>query len=229
MGTRSPSSVVNEGLASSRHRHPLVVQNTHTHTKGIRMAYSWDNRVKFVVRYMYDIDNNGFLDKNDFECLAVRNTVIEGKGEWNDATFKKNQEVMANLWNEIAELADFNKDGEVDTEEFKKAVQANCHGKAFSDMPGAFKAFVDVYFKTIDVDGDGTVGLTEFRVDCVNRMAYKSIKELDDAYNKLLNDDDKKAGGISLARYQELYAQFIGNPDEGCPAVNLFGPLSEIA
>ncbi len=73
------------------------------------MAYSWDNRVKFVVRYMYDIDNNGFLDKNDFECLAVRNTIIEGKGEWNDATFKKNQEVMANLWNEIAELADFNK------------------------------------------------------------------------------------------------------------------------
>lgn len=73
------------------------------------MAYSWDNRVKFVVRYMYDIDGNGALDKNDFECLAVRNTVIEGKGEWNEATFKKNQEVMANLWNEIAELADFNK------------------------------------------------------------------------------------------------------------------------
>ena len=73
------------------------------------MAYSWDNRVKFVVRYMYDIDNNGFLDKNDFECLAVRNTVIEGKGEWDDAKFKKNQEVMKNLWNEIADLADFNK------------------------------------------------------------------------------------------------------------------------
>ena len=45
----------------------------------IIMAYSWDNRVKFIVRYMYDIDNNGFLDKNDFECLAVRNTVIETK------------------------------------------------------------------------------------------------------------------------------------------------------
>jgi len=73
------------------------------------MAYSWDNRVKFVVRYMYDIDGNGTLDKSDFECLAVRNTVIEGKGDWNEATFKKNQEVMANLWNEIAELADFNK------------------------------------------------------------------------------------------------------------------------
>merc|ERR1712036_93454 len=193
------------------------------------MAYSWDNRVKFVVRYMYDIDNNGFLDKNDFECLAVRNTVIEGKGEWNDATFKRNQEVMANLWNEIAELADFNKDGEVSSEEFMKGIDLSCKGKSFSELPATFKFFIAEQFKTIDVDGDGTVGLTEFRVDCVNRMAYKSIKELDDAYAKLLNDDDKKAGGISLARYQELYAQFIGNPDESCPAVNLFGPLEVIA
>jgi hypothetical protein len=59
-------------------------------------------------------------------------------------------------------------------------------------------------------------------------MAYKSIADLDNAYNKLLNDEDKKVGGITLARYQELYAQFIGNPDESCPAVNLFGPLEVI-
>jgi hypothetical protein len=39
-------------------------------------------------------------------------------------------------------------------------------------------------------------------------------------------DDDKKAGGITLERYQELYAQFIGNPDESCNACHLFGPLS---
>jgi len=192
------------------------------------MAYSWDNRVKFVVRYMYDIDGNGSLDKNDFECLAVRNTVIEGKGDWNEATFKKNQEVMANLWNEIAELADFNKDGEVSTEEFMKGIALSCKGKGFSDFPEAFKFFISSQFRTIDVDGDGSVGLTEFRVDCVNRMAYKNIADLDAAYNKLLNDEDKKVGGITLARYQELYAQFIGNPDESCPAVNLFGPLEVI-
>jgi Ca2+-binding EF-hand superfamily protein len=192
------------------------------------MAYSWDNRVKFVVRYMYDIDGNGSLDKNDFECLAVRNTVIEGKGDWNEATFKKNQEVMANLWNEIAELADFNKDGEVTSEEFIKGIEMSCKGKSFADLPSAFRFFIDSQFRTIDVDGDGSVGLTEFRVDCVNRMAYKSIADLDNAYNKLLNDEDKKVGGITLARYQELYAQFIGNPDETCPAVNLFGPLEVI-
>jgi len=192
------------------------------------MAYSWDNRVKFIVRYMYDIDNNGFLDKNDFECLAVRNTVIETKGKWCENVFKKNQEIMANLWNEIAELADFNKDGEASTEEFKKAIKDNCTGKNFAEFPGAFKQCIEGFFHTIDVDGDGTVGLDEYRSDCVKRMAYKSIKDLDAAYEKLLNDDDKAKGGITLERYQELYAHFIGNPDETCNGCFLFGPLEVI-
>lgn len=192
------------------------------------MAYSWDNRVKFVVRYMYDIDNNGFLDKNDFECLAVRNTVIETKGKWCENVFKKNQECMANLWNEISDLADFNKDGEVSTEEFMKAIKNNCTGKSYADFPQALKFSIDGFFRTIDVDGDGSVGLDEYRCDCNKRCAYKSIKEIDDAFDKLLTEDDKKAGGITLPRYQELYAQFIGNPDETCNACLLFGPLQVI-
>ena len=35
------------------------------------MANSWENRVKFIVRYMYDYDGNGVLDKNDFEVGSV--------------------------------------------------------------------------------------------------------------------------------------------------------------
>merc|ERR1712117_620739 len=121
--------------------HPFArvpIEETYRGTRkfqAVKMAYSWDNRVKFVVRFMYDIDNNGFLDKNDFECLAVRNTIIESKGKWDDAKFAKNKEVMANLWNEIAELADFNKDGEVSVEEFKKGISASCKDKAYKDFP----------------------------------------------------------------------------------------------
>lgn len=192
------------------------------------MAYTWDNRVKYVVRYMYDIDNNGFLDKNDFECLAVRNTLIEGRGEWSAEKYAANQKIMANLWNEIAELADFNKDGEVTVDEFKQAVQKNCSGKPFADFPAAFKTFIANQFKTVDVNGDGMVGVDEYRLDCITRAAFSSIQEIDDAYDKLCTEDDKKAGGINLARYQELYAQFISNPDEKCNAVYLFGPLKEV-
>merc|ERR1719244_1689273 len=70
------------------------------------MAYSHDNRVKYVVRYLYDIDNNGVLDKNDFKCLAVRNTIVETKGDFPAERFAQNAKIMEDLWNEIAQLAD---------------------------------------------------------------------------------------------------------------------------
>merc|ERR1712029_743960 len=44
-------------------------------------------------------------------------------------------------WNEIAELADFNKDGEISSEEFKKGIEKSAKGKSFSDLPAAFKFF----------------------------------------------------------------------------------------
>merc|ERR1719189_1313639 len=103
-----------------------------------------------------------------------------------------------------------------------------CMNKPLAEMPKSFQLFITEAFRTVDVDGDGSAGVDEYRCDCVKRMAYKSIKELDDAFEKLLTDDDKKKGGITLERYQELYAHFIGNPDETCPATLLFGPLEKI-
>lgn len=67
------------------------------------------NSIKRMFPSSSDIDNNGYLDKHDFECLAVKNTLIEGRGEFSAEAFGKNQVIMKNLWNEIAELADFNK------------------------------------------------------------------------------------------------------------------------
>merc|ERR1712055_1125158 len=191
------------------------------------MAYSHDNRVKYVVRYLYDIDNNGVLDKNDFKCLAVRNTIIESKGEFPTDRFSKNAKVMDDLWNEIAELADFDKNGEVDVDEFKQAVMKHCVGKSYAQFPKAFKAFIENQFKAVDVDGDGTIGLSEYRADAITRSAFTDVTEIDTAFHKLVSPADWKAGGISLSRYEELYAQFIGCEDE-CPAMYLFGPLREL-
>lgn len=71
----------------------------------------WHENIDITVLFFSspDIDNNGFLDKNDFECLALRTTLIEGRGEFKQDAYTNNQKIMSNLWNEIAELADFNK------------------------------------------------------------------------------------------------------------------------
>lgn len=193
------------------------------------MAYSWDNRVKFVVRYLYDVDNNGYLDRHDFECLALRATIMEKRGEFSASRLAENQHIMINLWNEIADLADFNKDGMITVDEFKKAVQTSCVGKTYPEFPQAMKMFIDSNFTTIDINGDGVIGKEEFRYDCVSRSPFDSVEVLDEAFDKLLNDDDRRRGGITLSRYQELYAQFLGNADEKCPAVYLFGPLQELS
>ena len=71
--------------------------------------------------------------------------------------------------------------------------------------------------------GDGSIGLEEFRYDCVGRMAYSNVEVLDEAFTKV-----SEAGSLTLARYKDLYAQFLGNPDESCIACNLFGPLPEL-
>ena len=34
--------------------------------------------------------------------------------------------------------------------------------------------------------GDGLVGVDEYRLDCVSRAAFANIKEIDDAFDKLL-------------------------------------------
>jgi len=192
------------------------------------MAYTWDNRVKYIVRYMYDIDNNGFLDINDFDCLAVRVTLIEARGDFPADAFASNQKIMKDLWTEIAELADFNKDGEVSVEEFKQAVQTHCKGKKYDDFPSAFKVFITNQFKTIDVNGDGVVGVDEYRLDCITRSAFANVEEIDAAFDKLCTEEDKAAGGINQTRYQELYADFISNTDETSNACYLFGPLKVV-
>merc|ERR1712106_919359 len=51
----------------------------------------------------------------------------------------------------------------------------------------------------------GTVGLDEYRQDVITRGAFLDIAEIDDAFNKLVSEADKAAGGITLARYEELY------------------------
>ncbi|CAG9831795.1 unnamed protein product [Diabrotica balteata] len=194
------------------------------------MAYSWDNRVNFVVRYLYDLDGNGYLDEKDFACLALRATIVEGKGEFSYSKLQENQHIMFGLWEEIAELADFNKDllqdGRITADEFKQAVQQCCMGKRYEDFPQAMKMFIDSNFKMVDLNDDGVIGADEYRFNCITKFAIDDVEIVDEAFNNMLNDDDRRRGGITLSRYQELYAEFLGNPEE-TPAVYLFGPLSE--
>jgi predicted house-cleaning noncanonical NTP pyrophosphatase (MazG superfamily) len=192
------------------------------------MTLNWDNRVAFVVRFLYDTDNNGYLDRSDFENLALRNTLLELSGEYTKEKHDTNKAIMINLWNEIATLADFNKDGQVTVDEFKKAVQDVCVGKKFADLPISFRASIQAKFRSIDNNGDDLIQPGEYRIEIINRCGNATIQEIDQAWTNLLNDEDKKRGGINLVRYQDLWAEFIGDKSATCHGANLFGPLPPV-
>lgn len=61
------------------------------------------------LHFVEDIDSNGYLDEKDFACLALRATIIEGKGEFSQSKLQEHQHIMLSLWEEITQLADFNK------------------------------------------------------------------------------------------------------------------------
>ena len=60
----------------------------------------------FVLSFSSDIDNNGFLDDKDFECMAVRAAVIEGKGVLKQDCLDRYRSLMKSLWEEISNIAD---------------------------------------------------------------------------------------------------------------------------
>lgn len=39
----------------------------------------------------------------------------------------------------------------------------------------------------MDLNGDGVIGVEEFRYNCIQRIATDDIKVVDDAFNQLLN------------------------------------------
>ncbi|XP_026470413.1 sarcoplasmic calcium-binding protein 1-like [Ctenocephalides felis] len=99
------------------------------------MAYSWDNRVTFLIDHLYDVDHNGYLNRDDFLCTALRSTVRAGLGSVSLSSLQDEQRLMLSLWEEIADIADLNQDGIITVEEFKQAVQATCVGKHYEEFP----------------------------------------------------------------------------------------------
>ena len=70
------------------------------------------------------------------------------------------------------------------------------------------------------VAGDGFIGLEEYRYDCVTRQAVTSVEDIDKAFSKI-----SESGGLTRTRYQQLFAQYLGDTDKDSQGCFLFGPL----
>ena len=70
---------------------------------------------------------------------------------------------------------------------------------------------------------DGFIGLEEYRYDCVTRQAVTSVDDIDKAFAKI-----SESGGVTRTRYQQLFAEYLGDTDTSSPGCALFGPLPAV-
>ena len=70
------------------------------------------------------------------------------------------------------------------------------------------------------IPGDGFIGLEEYRYDCVTRQAVSSVSDIDKAFGVI-----SESGGVTRTRYQQLFAQYLGDTDNTYHGCFLFGPL----
>lgn len=87
----------------------------------------------------------------------------------------------------------------------------------------SFQFVVDSIFKVLFIPTQETYDSSFYYT---NRKLILFLFSHPSTYRSHPKDDDKKRGGLTLARYQELYAHYLGNNDENNPGVTLFGPLS---
>ncbi|CAG0906560.1 unnamed protein product, partial [Cyprideis torosa] len=116
-------------------------------------------------------------------------------------------------------------DDRISCDDLAEAVRTACQGKTFDQLPQAMKMFAHSLFKAVDTNEDGVIDLQEFRVDCVRRIALPNVDLIDECFDTLCTEDDLRRGGICKARFEDLFTDFINNPNSSAPAVRLMGPL----
>lgn len=168
---------------------------------------------------LVDIDNNGFIEKDDWkkigDNLAAMRNIEEGSDLYNGL-----QEGLGTIWTNLQEHADANSDGKVSLEEwlsFEDEKVINCDEDWYDSY---VNNIVRGLFTVLDEDGNGVISQDEY----INLMVSFHVSPSDarDAFKKL---DSDGSGTIDEAELIQAVRQFHRSDEPGKPGNYLFGPF----
>ncbi|NEQ69347.1 MAG: hypothetical protein F6J86_22905 [Symploca sp. SIO1B1] len=164
---------------------------------------------------MYDADNNGFIEQEDFERFLQFYSQV---GNWtpDSSEYKSLESKLMSRWNSMQKFADTNSDNKISLDEWLVYID-----NLLSDQQ-AYEAeingIVSFVFSLFDVDGNDQLDLSEYRqvyrtVDLDENSANEVFKKLN------FKDDDY----ISKEKHLELIDQFFRSNDPEAPGNWVFG------
>lgn len=173
------------------------------------MASDLQRKKASVVFTAMDADDDGFLERADFEALTDRWTGIRGGDGAN-----RLREIMMGWWDALSATADQDRDQRITREEMLAAVEN------LGAMLDLVTATAESMFEAVDEDGDGRVTALEY-ARMIRAWTGKSTPT-DAGFARLDLDGD---GELAKSEFVTHWVEFWVGDDEDTPGTHLFGDV----
>ncbi|MFI9122187.1 EF-hand domain-containing protein [Streptomyces bikiniensis] len=161
----------------------------------------------------FDADDNGYLDRSDFQALAERWRALPRVRPGSELAARVDA-VMLGWWDLLATHVDADGDGRVDLDEILAMVDL------LPTMREVVAATAETVFDAVDENGDGRISSAEHR-RLVDTWHGGSV-DVADVFDRLDQDGD---GYLDRPEFTELWIQFWISDDPAEPGNHLCGPV----
>ncbi|MCY1075770.1 EF-hand domain-containing protein [Archangium lansingense] len=167
----------------------------------------------------HDNDQNGFLERRDFELSAVRMAEEFGHGPESLAR-QKLVEISLGLWEHLRKVADLDTDGRISLAEYKTAFAAGLLETAESFNDG-YVPYINAVMDIADQDRDGKLTVSE-EIRWMGSLMHVPEHVAREGFHRIDKDKDGFITGSELVESIRGY-YFDESPDS--PGHWLLGPL----
>ncbi|KAG6454346.1 calexcitin-2-like [Manduca sexta] len=167
-----------------------------------------------IFNAFFDVDRNGYVDKNDFQVAAGTIATLRGWKQ-GDTTYNLLEENLLAIWTGLQGHADKDNDGKVSQDEWIQLWDD------FAKNPESSKEWQDLLCRCIfqieDSSNDGSIDCEEF--SSVHASFGLDKQESIDAFKKMAAGKES----ITWPEFQELWKEYFITEDKDAPGNFIFG------
>ncbi|XP_013779534.1 sarcoplasmic calcium-binding protein 1-like [Limulus polyphemus] len=186
----------------------------------------YERRLTIFFSEKLDADKNGYISWADYELLALRTTFQQNSGKYDEGIHEKYLTHSRKMWESLCSDIGGDTEGQVQfTDLVNFMFVLTSKTQKFEELPDFLQNLATEVFYMVDKNGDNMWDKEEYRFGSVLWCYVTSLKGIDDAFNSMLNEEDKQRGGLSIDRFKKLVTEFFTSLEADTPCRNIFGPL----
>ncbi|NWD68521.1 EF-hand domain-containing protein [Pseudomonas gingeri] len=150
----------------------------------------------------YDLDNDGFIQREDFDLGITRLAAAFNHSQQSPA-LKRLRALSLNLWTHLEELADSDGDGRISEAEYRRAFAAGLL-ESPETFQQSYRPYLDALMEVIDTDQDGQISRDEY-VRWTGALMNLAEPDAREAFARLDTDCDGLIGRTQLLDAIQAY------------------------